>query len=166
MFQAQQVVALLERLEITHVVIIPDSTLGQWEDAIRSCPDIEYVGVCREGEAWAVAAGLYLGGARPLVMIQCTGLFESGDSLRNALFDYQLPLFALIGYRSYLNQSTLPGDTCLVFTEPVLEAWGMDWALYDQVDDLEGQSEAIAAQYQRCQDTGVPGVALVAEGRA
>ncbi len=41
------------------------------------------VRVCREGEAWEVAAGLHLGGATPLVMIQCTGLFESGDAIRN-----------------------------------------------------------------------------------
>ena len=166
MFTATQVVGLLQELSFTHVVTIPDSTLGQWEDDLKACDSIEYVGVCREGEAWAVAAGLHLGGAAPLVMIQCTGLFESGDSLRNALFDYRLPLFAVIGYRSFLNQSTLPGDTCLSFTEPILEAWGMDWVLYDQAENTSGQLEAIAAQCLRCRETGVPGVALVAEGRA
>lgn len=166
MFTAPQVVGLLQELAFTHVVTIPDSTLGQWEDALKACESIEYVGVCREGEAWAVAAGLQLGGATPLVMIQCTGLFESGDSLRNALFDYQRPLFGIVGYRSYLNQSTLPGDTCLTFTEPILRAWGMDWALYDQVDDTPGQLAAIAAQCLKCREASVPGVALVAEGRA
>ncbi|MBQ17024.1 MAG: hypothetical protein CMJ65_07865 [Planctomycetaceae bacterium] len=166
MFTGPQIVSLLTELGITHVVTIPDSTLGQWEDDIRAAAAISYLGVCREGEAWAVAAGLYLGGARPLVMIQCTGLFESGDSLRNALFDYQLPLFAMIGYRSFLSQATLPGDTCLAFTEPVLDAWGLDWVLYDRPEDLPGQLEAIAGQYHRCQEAGVPGVALVAEGRA
>ena len=99
-------------------------------------------------------------------MIQCTGLFESGDSLRNALFDYRLPLFAVIGYRSFLNQSTLPGDTCLTFTEPILEAWGMDWVLYDQAENTSEQLEAIAAHCLRCREAGTPGVALVAEGRA
>lgn len=166
MFTGSQIVSLLEELGITHVVTIPDSTLGQWEDDIRASAAIGYVGVCREGEAWAVAAGLHLGGARPLVMIQCTGLFESGDSLRNALFDYQLPLFALIGYRSYLDQATLPGDTCLVFTEPILDAWGLDWVLYDRPEELSGQLEAIAEQYHRCREAGVAGAALVAEGRA
>ena len=53
-----------------------------------------------------------------LVLIQCTGLFESGDALRNIVHDWKLPIFSMIGYRSYLNQSTLPGDTSLVFTEP------------------------------------------------
>ena len=162
MFSGLQIVELFSELGITHVVTVPDSTFGPWEDDLKSAAGIEYIGVCREGEAWAVAAGLHLGAARPLVMIQCTGLFESGDSLRNALGDYQLPLFAVIGYRSYLNQQTLPGDTCLVFTEPILDAWGVDWTLYDRPDQLD----ELADQYRRCRDAGRAGVALLAEGRA
>src|SRR5437763_1601373 len=84
---------------------------------------------CREGEAWEIAAGLHLGGASPVVLIQCTGLFESGDALRNVLHDWKLPIFSIIGYRSYLSQDTLPGDTSLVFTEPVLSAWNIDYKL-------------------------------------
>src|SRR5262245_63180164 len=123
MFSGDQIASLLGRLGVTHAVTVPDSTLGQWEDSIRRAGKTRLVRVCREGEAWAVAAGLHMGGAVPLVMIQCTGLFESGDALRNALHDWKLPIMSVIGYRSYLNQDTLPGDTCLTFTEPILDAW-------------------------------------------
>src|SRR5262245_5686183 len=118
MFTGEDVVSLLAEMDITHVVTLPDSTLGPWQQAIAAAPQLQLVPVCREGEAWAIAAGLWLGSARPVVVIQCTGLFESGDALRNTLFDYKLPLFAVIGYRSYLNQSTLPGDTARTYTEP------------------------------------------------
>ena len=121
-----EVAELFAAMGITHVISVPDSTIGQWHDAIRAHPALRLVGVCREGEAWAIAGGLHLGGAKPLVLIQCTGLFESGDSLRNIVHDWKLPIFSIIGYRSYLNQETLPGDTCLVFTEPVLTAWKID----------------------------------------
>src|SRR5260370_18663613 len=80
MFSGPQIVAELQGLGITHVVWLPDSTLGQWEEALSQASSLELVRVCREGEAWAIAMGLLLGGARPLVMIQCTGLFDSGDS--------------------------------------------------------------------------------------
>src|SRR5678816_2331602 len=129
MFSGEQVAEVLDELRITHVVTVPDSTIGQWQDAIESRGKTRLVRVCREGEAWAVAAGLHLGGATPLVMIQCTGLFESGDALRNVLHDWKLPIPSIIGYRSYLNQETLPGDTCLVFTEPILRAWEIDYRL-------------------------------------
>ncbi len=162
MFTGEEIVAMLEELEFTHVVWIPDSTLGQWESALRYGASLKLVGVCREGEAWAVAAGLYLGGANPIVMIQCTGLFESGDSLRNVLHDYGIPLFAIVGYRSYLNQETLPGDTALKFTEPLLKAWNLDYRLIDSPE----KRHIIFEHCRRCRRNSKPGVALLAEGRA
>ena len=162
MFTGEEMVALLERMRISHVVWIPDSTLGQWEPALRAATDLSLIDVCREGETWPIAAGLHLGGANPLVMIQCTGLFESGDALRNALHDYRLPLFAIVGYRSYLNQETLPGDTCLKFTEPVLDAWKLDYRFIDAPE----KRDDVVAHYHDCRERRVPGVALLAEGRA
>jgi sulfopyruvate decarboxylase TPP-binding subunit len=159
MFSGGQIVAELKGLGITHVVWLPDSTLGQWEAALSAEPDLKLIRVCREGEAWAIAMGLYLGGARPVVMIQCTGLFESGDSLRCAFFDYGLPLFAVIGYRSAL----LPGasDSARTFTEPNLKSWGLDYRL---IDSPEKFSE-LRTHYTTCRQANRPGVVLIAEGR-
>ena len=102
------------------------------------------------------------GGVRPLVMIQCTGLFESGDALRNVLHEWRLPIYAIIGYRSYLNQDTLPGDTSLVFTEPILAAWKLDTRLITEPSQLE----SIADHVRACRAAEIPGVALIAEGKA
>jgi sulfopyruvate decarboxylase TPP-binding subunit len=161
MFAGEEIVELLDQMRATHVVALPDSTLGQWEAAILESTDHRLVRVCREGEAWAVAAGLYLGGANPIVMIQCTGLFESGDALRNTLYDYQLPLFAIIGYRSYLSQKSLPNDSALKYTEPILRAWEIDYRL---IDGPEKKLE-IVEHYERCRSAGRPGCVLIAEGR-
>ena len=157
-FSGDQVASLLAELGVTHVVTVPDSTIGRWESAIERV-GLRLVRVCREGEAWQVAAGLYLGGATPLVMIQCTGLFESGDALRNALHDWKLPIFSIIGYRSYRDQAKLPGDTCLVFTEPVLDAWRIPYRLVTEPSQLG----AIREHFVACRDAGRPGAALIAE---
>ena len=162
MFSGTEITTLFSSMGITHVVSIADSTIGAWHPALEQSADLRLVRVCREGEAWAVAAGLYLGGATPLVLIQCTGLFESGDSLRNVLHDWKLPIFAVIGYRSYLNQDTLPGDTCLVFTEPLLDAWRIDYRLITAPTQLD----EIRTHYLACRDAGKHGAALIAEGKA
>ena len=162
MFTGDEIASLLTDVGVTHVVTVPDSTLGTWYAAIERSPKLRLVRVCREGEAWGVAGGLYLGGATPVVMIQCTGLFESGDALRNVLHDWKLPVFAVVGYRSYLDQSTIPGDTCLVFTEPVLDAWRVDYTLVTRRSQLAD----VRAHYLACRDAGRPGAALVAEGKA
>lgn len=159
MFSGSEIAATLARLEVTDVVWLPDSVLGLWEHALVESPSLNLVRVCREGEAWAVAAGLHLGGRRPVVVIQNTGMFESGDSLRNALFDLRLPLYAIVGYRSYLLEHS--PDTARRFTEPIVQAWGLDHALIER----EGQTERLAQHYRACRDSGRPGIALVAEGR-
>ena len=161
MFPGDRIASLLSDCGITHVVTVPDSTVGQWEGAIEHS-GIRLIRVCREGEAWAVAAGLYLGGARPLVMIQCTGLFESGDSLRNVLHDWQLPIPSIIGYRSFLNQETLPGDTCLTFTEPILRAWKIDYRLVTEPSHFDVMADHLRTSLAN----GTAGAVLVAEGKA
>ena len=161
MFSGETIGTLLRTLGVTHVVTIPDSTLGRWESGIEHA-GISLIRVCREGEAWAVAGGLYLGGKRPLVMIQCTGLFESGDALRTILHDWKLPIPSIIGYRSYLNQSTLPGDTCLAFTEPILDAWQIPYLLVT----LPEQLGAMEAQLRSAIAEGAPKAVLIAEGKA
>ena len=161
MFTGHQVAGLLKSQGFTHVVTIPDSTIGMWEQAIEES-GITLVRVCREGEAWTIAGGLYLGGKSPLVMIQCTGLFESGDALRNMLHDWRLPIYGIVGYRSYLNQTNLPGDTSLVFTEPILAAWKLDTCFVKEPSQLDEMGRHMRA----CREGGRAGVSLIAEGRA
>src|SRR6185437_16206696 len=79
MLDGPSVVAALQDCGVTHVVWIPDSDLGQWDSALSTASGLQLLRVCREGEAIALAAGLHLGGRRPIVVIQCTGLFEAGD---------------------------------------------------------------------------------------
>jgi sulfopyruvate decarboxylase TPP-binding subunit len=161
MFTGEQIASLLASSGLTHVVTVPDGTIGKWDAAIQRDARLRLVRVCREGEAWGVAAGLRLGGARPIVLIQCTGLFESGDSLRNVLHEWKLPIPAIIGYRSFLSQEALPGDTCLNFTEPVLDAWGIRYLLITEPSQLGG----IRSHFEKCERAGTPGVALIAEGK-
>jgi sulfopyruvate decarboxylase subunit alpha len=161
MFTGAEIVEILKEMQVTHVVALPDSTLGMWEDALRAAGSPALIRVCREGEAWAIAAGLYLGGANPLVMIQCTGLFESGDSLRNAIHDYKLPLFAIIGYRSYLSQTMLPNDSARTYTEPIIQAWQIDYRLID----TPAKKPEVLEHYRRCRAAERPGIVLIAEGR-
>jgi sulfopyruvate decarboxylase TPP-binding subunit len=76
MFTGPEIAATLTELGITHVVWVPDTAIGPWENALESSPLLKLIRVCREGEAWPLAAGLHLGGKTPLVVMQTTGLFE------------------------------------------------------------------------------------------
>ena len=160
MFDGPAVAAALKGCGVTHVVWIPDSVLGRWDAALSTDPDLSLIRVCREGEAIAVAAGLHVGGKRPVVMMQCTGLFEAGDSLRNFIHDLKLPLFFLIGVRGYMAHRQGQGaDTCPVFTEPILRAWQLPYVL---LDERHGPDD-LAAAYRQTRSENRAGAALLAE---
>jgi sulfopyruvate decarboxylase TPP-binding subunit len=160
MLDGPSVAAALADSGVTHVVWIPDSEVGTWEPALLAEPRLRLVRVCREGEALAVAAGLHLGGKRPVVVIQCTGLFEAGDALRNFVHDLKLPLFLVVGVRSYyLHQEGKTADTCPVFTEPVLRAWQLPYTLFDK----RHTAADLAAAYRQARDEGRAGAVLLAE---
>jgi sulfopyruvate decarboxylase subunit alpha len=160
MLDGPTVVAALKHCGVTHVVWIPDSELGLWEPALRAAPELSLIRVCREGEAIGVAAGLLLGGRKPVVLIQCTGLFEAGDALRNVIHDLKLPLFLVVGVRSYYaHQQGNTRDSCPVFTEPILQAWQIPYDLLDR----RHSAEDLAAAYRRAQAKNRAGAVLIAE---
>jgi sulfopyruvate decarboxylase TPP-binding subunit len=160
MLDGAAVAAALKSCGITHVLWVPDSELGRWEPALAGEPAVQLVRVCREGEAIAIAGGLSLGGKRPLVMMQCTGLFDSGDALRNFVHDLGLPLQFLVGVRSWRAAQKGPTfDTCPRFTLPILDAWGLrcDWL------DQGATAETLAELIRRAQAEGRAGVVLLPE---
>ncbi len=155
-FTGTEIVTELTQLGISHVIWIPDSDIGRWESDLASSP-LELLRVCREGEAWPLAAGLILGGMRPLVMLQTTGLFESGDALRNVVYDLRIPVFALVGARSWLAKHSQ--DSAKTFAEPILSAWNIDYVI------IESQLERhkLGEHYLRCQAARKSGAVLLAE---
>jgi sulfopyruvate decarboxylase TPP-binding subunit len=160
MFAGDALVGALRSAGITQVVWIPDSVLGRWDQALSQAPDLELIRVCREGEAIALAGGLLLGGQHPIVLLQCTGLFEAGDALRNVVHDLQLPLFLLVGVRSYhARQAGTSTDSCPVFTEPILRAWQIP---YRVLSGEHGLDELVQA-YQESRATQRAGAVLLPE---
>ncbi|MSU78328.1 MAG: hypothetical protein EXS16_09545 [Gemmataceae bacterium] len=160
MLDGPSVVAALERVGITHVVWIPDSELGTWEPALRASAKLTLVRVCREGEAFTLAAGLLLGGKKPIVMVQCTGLFEAGDALRNVVHDMKLPIFFVVGVRSwYLQQKEATTDTCPIFSEPIMNAWQIQYRLLDS----SHSADDLANAYLESQHADRAGAVLIAE---
>lgn len=156
MFSGDEIARVLAEIGFTHVVWVPDSETGQWEAALEASR-LKLVRVCREGEAWPLAAGLYLGGQTPLVVMQTTGLFESGDALRNVLFDLQLPILSLIGVRNGLTPASR--DSAKVFAEPMVRAWGLNVVWVESKND----KPRLAEHFRGCRAAGQAGAVLLAE---
>jgi sulfopyruvate decarboxylase TPP-binding subunit len=154
--QAAAVLSELQRCGVTHIVWLPDSETGYMYDAMRAS-QFTLVPVCREGESMAIAAGLIMGGKRPVVLIQSTGLYESGDSVRGLCLDLHLPLLLMVGYRGFPGRGRPPTDSAARFLEPILDAWNIPHYLVDSGDSCHHISEA----YQQAHATSHPVAVLM-----
>ncbi len=136
---------------VTHVVGLPDSISGPLFDVVERHPAIRMVTVTREGEAFAIATGLWMGGASPLVVVQNTGLLESGDALRGTALRVSAPIPVLVTGRGYAKMraaridpadalspellARIDIDSTALLTERTLEAWGIPYRTCEGDDD-------------------------------
>jgi len=119
---------------VTHGVWLPDSETNWLYLLMKADPSITLVSVSREGQAFSTAAGLHAGGKYPLILIQNTGMLESGDSLRGWGLGLNLPVLMLVGYRGWTRHGVTP-DTVAIYTEPFLNAFGVKYYLVESDDD-------------------------------
>jgi sulfopyruvate decarboxylase TPP-binding subunit len=147
MIDGPAVVAALDAAGFTHLVWVPDSHFGRWDDALAASR-LAPIRPCREGEAVGIAAGLMLGGAKPLVVMQCTGFFEAGDAVRNVVHDLKLPLKLIVGVRSWhAAQAGKSQDNCPHFAERLVKAWDLpcEWAKSDEAGAIRRLADMSSA---------------------
>jgi sulfopyruvate decarboxylase TPP-binding subunit len=169
MLQAWRVLEELKKNGVTHVIGLPDNASARLFDRLAGDRDIRLVLVTREGEAFAIAAGLWIGGKKPVVLIQNTGFSESGDSFRGTITRMRVPLVCLITYRGYSKmQNATAGevldaetmslssvDSAALITEPTLKAWGLPFSFLHEDADIPLLSEAFQKTEECQQPFGV-----------
>lgn len=156
--KAVSIIAELRKWDITHVVGLPDNGSRVLYEQLQKEPGIEVIPVTREGEAFAVASGLFIGGKQPFVIIQNTGLLESGDALRGTAFNMGIPLVMLIGYRGYESMQSEPErvDSAATFLEPTLNAWNVPYWLCQGNEEVNYLSEA----FEKAKQTSLPSAVI------
>ena len=120
----------LKKNGVTHVVWLPDSETNWLYMLMDAEPTLDLIAVSREGQAFSTAAGLAVGGAKPVILIQNTGLQESGDSLRGWAIGMNIPVVVMVGYRGYTRHGD-NSDSAATFTEPFLNAYNIKYYLIE-----------------------------------
>jgi sulfopyruvate decarboxylase subunit alpha len=109
-----------------HVVYVPDNPLSHVVRTFEhDYADVRLVLATREEEAFGVAAGLYLAGGRPTVLLQSSGLGNSLNAITSLLLPYQIPVLMVISMRgdaSEWNAAQVPMGRAL---PAILDAMGV-----------------------------------------
>ena len=143
---------------VTHVVTIPDSETNYLYELMSEQPWLEVIPSTREGETFAIALGLIIGGKTPICLIQNTGMLESGDSIRSMAIDSGFPLVFMVGYRGWTRHGII-SDSVARYTEPFLNAMRINYYLLEQDVD----SERISLAFAETRNTRRPVAVLVGD---
>lgn len=135
--------AEMKKNGVTHVVCLPDSETNHLYRLMQAEPSLRLIPVSREGTAFSLAAGLSVGGKTPMILIQNTGLLESGDSMRGWTLDLNIPVVLMVGYRGWTRHG-VTRDSAAKFTEPFLHAFGINYYLVECNADAPRISVAFA----------------------
>ena len=157
---SQKIIDELKKWDVTHVIGLPDNGSAKLFEELRGEPEIDVITVTREGEAFAIASGLYVGGKQPVVLIQNTGFLESGDAIRGTAVNMEIPLVSIIGYRGYQTlrpDSNLHPDSAATFLEPTLNAWGVPYDIIETDADIHH----ISGAFRKAQATSLPTAVLI-----
>lgn len=154
---AARTLDVIKGIGFTDVVSIPDAESRHLYQALIDDPGIEVYLPTREGEGIALAAGLWVGGRKPFLLIQNTGLMEAGDALRGCGIGPSIPLLLMVGWRGYQGASSgaLPIDSAYPYTEPLLDAWGVAHRRLMGDEDLDVIEEMAARAVETSKPTAV-----------
>jgi sulfopyruvate decarboxylase subunit alpha len=142
-----------------HVVYVPDNPLSH---VLRILGDT-YSGVrttlaTREEEAFGIAAGLYLGGVKPTVLLQSSGLGNSLNALTSLLVPYKIPALIVISMRGDAgewNEAQVPMGRAV---RAICDAIGVP---HVTVDRPESTCEIVRLAAQSAFGTRIPGACLL-----
>ncbi|HEX5474102.1 MAG TPA: thiamine pyrophosphate-binding protein [Vicinamibacterales bacterium] len=94
---ARGVAAGLQSAGSRDVVYVPDNPLSHVLASLE--PGCRTILATREEEAFGIAAGLALGGAKPTVLLQSSGIGNSINALTSLLLAYELPVLMVVSMR-------------------------------------------------------------------
>ena len=154
----QRVLEEMKKNGVSHVVWLPDSETNWLYMLMKEDPTLDLIAVSREGQAFSTAAGLSVGGKKPIILIQNTGLMESGDSLRGWGLGLNIPVVIMVGYRGYTRHG-VNSDTAATYTEPFLNAFGIQYYLVEN----DADSERISVAFAEAERTKRPVAILVGD---
>ena len=112
----------LKDAEIDFVVSVVSTNLSKLLDMIDADDEIIHVPVTREDEGIGICAGAYLGGKRPAILMENSGLGNSINALKSLMELYEFPLLMIMSHRGSEGEQDVAHVPMGESTPRILEA--------------------------------------------
>lgn len=99
MDSSQAVYDAIKKADINFIVSLPCVNLGRLMELVEADADIIHVPVTREEEGFGICAGAFMGGKKPAILMQNSGLGNSVNALASLFELYKIPVLMIMSHR-------------------------------------------------------------------
>jgi sulfopyruvate decarboxylase subunit alpha len=142
---------ILKSSIIDLVLSVPCILLKGILEVINERKEILHIPVTREEEGVGIAAGAYLGGKRPAILMQNSGLGNSINAIKSLLELYDIPVIFIMSYRGGKAEKILAQIPMGRITDKLLEVIGIKtWSIKSSKEILKLKEAITYSQENNC----------------
>ena len=127
----------LKSADYNFAVTLPCGMLKGLIRSVENSADIIHVPLTREEEGVGIAAGAYLGGKKPVMIVQSSGVANSLNSIASLSIAYQIPLLIIASYRGSLYEFAPSQVPLGLGLEGILRSLGVPYFILDDPGKAE-----------------------------
>ncbi len=145
----EAILSFLDRLQLDPVITLPCNYTGSLIQAVQEQPRWLHIPCSREEEGVGIACGAYLGGKRPVMIFQSSGLGNAVNVLASLSNLYRIPVVMLISQRGTPGEA-IPAQRPMGELAPVLlKALGIAAYEISLPRDLNRAAESVEENFVR-----------------
>ncbi|WP_407376818.1 sulfopyruvate decarboxylase subunit alpha [Methanobrevibacter sp.] len=153
MDSSEAVYNALKDIGIDFIVSVPCVNLSKLLVMLDEDDDITHIPVTREEEGIGICAGAYLGGKKPAILMQNSGLGNSINALKSLMELYEMPMLMIMSHRGTEGENICGQVPMGESTPRILEA--MDFKFF-KPGNPEGAYEDIKTAWDLSVEEGRP----------
>jgi sulfopyruvate decarboxylase subunit alpha len=147
----QKLYEIIKDFGIDLVLSVPCILLKGILDLINERKELLHIPVTREEEGVGIAAGAYLGGKRPAILMQNSGLGNSINAIKSLLELYNIPIIFIMSHRGGKGENILAQIPMGKITNKLLDVAGIKtWSIKSSKEITKLKEAIIYSQEHKC----------------
>lgn len=125
---------------IDFIVSVPCGNLKKLLELVENDKEITHIPVNREEEGFGMCVGAYLGGMKPAILMQNSGLGNSVNVLTSLIQLYNIPILMIISHRGTRGEEIYGQIPMSKVTTKIFDVLNI---MYEKVDNPEETTKII-----------------------
>ena len=117
--------------------------------------DIQHIPITREEEGVGIAAGAYLGGKTPAILMQNSGLGNSVNAIKSLLQLYRIPVILIMSHRGAEGEKIVAQIPMGKLTPNLLDLLDIKKIIIDSMEKIKEIEDAVSFSNQSKNVVGI-----------